>query len=94
MSSTRLFAAAGLFAWLTATVLGQEPASPPAPASPPPASRGAAPPAPPPGAGQRGGASPAAPPADGSQPSQASEDEFIPTEELAPDAAVTFPVDI
>ncbi len=36
----------------------------------------------------------ATPPPGGAAPRRVEDDEFIPTEELAPDAAVTFPVDI
>lgn len=45
-------------------------------------------PPPPPAAEPQAEAPPAA------ERPEASDDEFIPTEELAPDAAVTFPVDI
>jgi hypothetical protein len=46
---------------------------------------------PPPAESERENASPEAPPpnTDG-----ASEDEFIPTEELPPDSAINFPIDI
>jgi len=71
----------------TAASLGQDNAPPaPAPAArPPPAAT------PPPAAGQQADGA-AAPPA--AQRPTVEDDEFIPTEELAPDAAVTFPVDI
>jgi hypothetical protein len=73
-----------LLALLCAAVsLAQEGAAPAPPATPPRA------PAPTP-AGN--GAEPDAPPAD--QRPEVENDEFIPTEELQPDAAVTFPVDI
>ena len=65
-------------AMLTASSLGQEPATPPAPRPAPPAEE----------------REQAPPPADRGEASNASEDEFVPTEELQPDAAVTFPVDI
>jgi len=58
--------------------LAQENAAPPTPPAPAPAS--------PPAAGAE--APPAKPPPAG------SDDEFIPTEELSADEAVTFPVDI
>jgi hypothetical protein len=72
----------------TAASLGQDNAPPtPAPAArPPPAAT------PPPAAGQQADGAAAAPPA--AQRPTVEDDEFIPTEELAPDAAVTFPVDI
>lgn len=88
MRSMRLAAVAmALGTWLAAS-LGQQgppPAERPAPAAPP-ANR----PAP---------ATPPAPaPAEESEPEAESAEEpeevFIPTEELQPDAAVTFPVDI
>ena len=56
---------------------------------PAPHARAAAPPAPPKPRRRAGRSPPAAP----SGPS-VNDDEFIPTEELAPDAAITFPVDI
>jgi len=63
----------------TAASLGQEGATPPpAPAPPPQAERD-----------QNDEAPPAA-----AQRPEVDDDEFIPTEELQPDAAVTFPVDI
>jgi hypothetical protein len=68
----------------TTASLGQD--APPAPAArPPPAAT------PPPPAGQEadGVAAPRA-----AERPEVDDDEFIPTEELAPDAAVTFPVDI
>jgi hypothetical protein len=69
---------------------GAPPAGTPPPASTPPASTppaGRPPPATPP---------PATSPADEAEPASPEEDAdvFIPTEELQPDAAVTFPVDI
>jgi hypothetical protein len=69
----------------TVASLGQE-SAPPAPAARPPAPSAASPPA----AGQQpeGAETPPA------QRPEVDDDEFIPTEELAPDAAVTFPVDI
>jgi hypothetical protein len=85
-----------LAAWCAGSA-AQQPVAPPAgtpptstpPARPPPASTpqsGAQPPATPP-AQQKEGEKPQA-------ASDQAEDEFIPTEELQPDAAVTFPVDI
>ena len=67
-----------------AASLAQEGASPTPPATPPRAPAPAAP-----GSGEQPGAEP---PAD--QRPEVKDDEFIPTEELQPDAAVTFPVDI
>jgi hypothetical protein len=63
----------------TAASVGQENA-PPRPAPAPPAEAEAEPEAP--------------PPAERPERPDVADDEFIPTEELAPDAAVTFPVDI
>ena len=80
--------AAALAVWLAGSFAQQAPpAAGTPPAGTPPASR--PPPATP----------PAAPPAKDDEaakaPSdEAAEEEFIPTEELAPDAAITFPVDI
>jgi hypothetical protein len=72
-----------LLALLAAAVsLAQEGAAPAPPATPPRA------PAPAP-AGDDADAPPAA-----DQRPEVENDEFIPTEELQPDAAVTFPVDI
>ena len=77
----RLLLAAAVSGWLAAASPGQEPAPP---ASPPATPRAPAeaererPPAETPPGNTEG----------------ASEDEFIPTEELQPDAAITFPVDI
>jgi len=87
MSRTqRLLLAATLSAWLVAAAPGQEPAQPPAP-------RPAAPPTtrPPPAATERESPPAETPPqnTDG-----ASEEEFIPTEELPPDSAINFPIDI
>jgi hypothetical protein len=83
-SAQRLFLASALLTWLAAASPGQEPAAPPAI---PPATR----PAPPPAEAERESPPPETPPGntDG-----ASEDEFIPTEELPPDSAINFPVDI
>ena len=89
--------AALLAAWLAGSV-AQQPGTPPAGA--PPAST-----SPPPASTPRPSTpQPAAPPAqeqDDEKPPAAGDDEdddeedvFIPTEELQPDAAVTFPVDI
>jgi hypothetical protein len=68
----------------TAASLGQDGAPPAPPARPPPA-------APPPAAGPEADGA-AAPPA--AERRDVEDDEFVPTEELAPDSAVTFPVDI
>jgi hypothetical protein len=82
----RWLVASALAVWLVVALPAQEPAAPPAP---PPA----APPVvrPPPAESERENASPETPPpnTDG-----ASEDEFIPTEELPPDSAINFPIDI
>jgi hypothetical protein len=72
-----------LLAW-SAVSFGQQQGAPPP--EPPPAPRTETP-APP--AAEREEATP--PPRDGGN---ADEREFIPTEELAPDAAITFPVNI
>lgn len=71
--------------WAAAS-LGQENAPPPAPEAPPPAAQ---PPSP---ATTEPEEKSEAPPAGERQ--EVEDDEFVPTEELAPDAAVTFPVDI
>jgi hypothetical protein len=77
-----------LLAW-SAGSFGQQQGAPPA-AQPPPAPRTETP-APPP-AGEREQAP--TPPREGEAADDADEREFIPTEELAPDAAITFPVNI
>ena len=80
-----------LAAWWAGSV-AQQPGTPP-PAGTPPAT-------PPASTPQAGAPRPAAPPEQekaGEKPQEASdeaEDEFVPTEELQPDAAITFPVDI
>jgi hypothetical protein len=77
----RLLVAAAVSGWLASASPGQEPAPPAAPPATPrePAqAEREAPPAEKPPGNTEG----------------ASEDEFIPTEELQPDAAITFPVDI
>ena len=86
-----------LAAWWAGSV-AQQPGAPPAgtpPASTPPARP---PPASAPQSSTPRPATPAAEqPKEGEKPPAAgddAEDEFIPTEELQPDAAVTFPVDI
>ena len=82
--------AALLAAWLAGSVAQQQAAPP---ASTPPAR-------PPASTPQPSTPRPAAPPEqeqEGEKPQAASDDaeeEFIPTEELQPDAAITFPVDI
>jgi hypothetical protein len=85
--------AALLAAWLAASVAQQQ-GTPPA-GTPPPSTPPAQPPASTP---QPSTPRPAAPPEqEGEKPQAASDDaeeEFIPTEELQPDAAITFPVDI
>jgi hypothetical protein len=87
--------AALLAAWLAGSVAQQQgapPAGTPSPSTPP-----ARPPASTP---QPTAPRPAAPPEqekEGEKPAAAADDaeeEFTPTEELQPDAAVTFPVDI
>jgi hypothetical protein len=76
-------------AWLAGSVAQQQgapPAGTPPSSTPPPAST------PPPSTPR-----PGAPPAQGqddARPPAADDDVFVPTEELQPDAAVTFPVDI
>jgi len=87
MNRSRFFALAlGLLC--AAVSLGQDNAAPP-PATQPPANPPAAQPPPAPGKPDEKQAE--TPPA-AERP--AVDDEFIPTEELNPDAAVTFPVDI
>jgi hypothetical protein len=85
MRSLKLAAAVALAAWLGGSFAqqGTPPAPPPA-NRPPPATP--APPAPPPE--QDENEAPRAPQA------EEPDDVFVPTEELQPDAAVTFPVDI
>jgi hypothetical protein len=79
-----------LLALLCAAVsLAQEGAAPPRPATPPATSP--TPPAPP--AEPQRDADAETPPAAAERP-EVNDEEFIPTEELQPDAAVTFPVDI
>ena len=94
-SAKRLLTAFGLMAWLTASSLGQESTRPNPPGSTPtptPAPTAPTTPAARPPAADSNKTPPAAQaPADSSN---ASSEEFIPTEELAPDAAITFPVDI
>jgi predicted lipid-binding transport protein (Tim44 family) len=87
-----------LLAW-SAVSVGQQPTSPQPPAGAAPPAASAERPAPPPAAGadrpspqpaDRGAGTP--PPA--AAPGKVDEGEFVPSEELAPDAAITFPVDI
>ena len=69
-------------------LIAQENAEPPPPAASPPVA--APPPAAPAPAGEtQSEAAPTAPPR-----APVNDDEFIPTQELLPDQAVTFPVDI
>jgi hypothetical protein len=76
-----------LLAVLCAAVsLAQEGAAPP-PSPPPPAT-------PPAGAPDSDNDDEAEPPKAADERPEVEDDEFIPTEELQPDAAVTFPVDI
>jgi hypothetical protein len=83
----KLLIAFGLMAWLAASSLGQEPARQTPPATAPAPAPAARPPA--------ADANKTPPAADAPEDaSKASNEEFIPTEELAPDAAITFPVDI
>ena len=90
-----------LAAWWIGSA-AQQPGTPPAGAPPTSTPPARTPPAstPPATTPQPGAQRPATPPAqekEGEKPEGASdqaEDEFIPTEELQPDAAVTFPVDI
>ena len=84
MRALQVAAAIGLGAWLAGSFAqqGSPPAQPPPPATRP------APPATP---------RPAPPEAEEDEPApagEAADDVFVPTEELLPDAAVTFPVDI
>ena len=79
MKRSKLFAL--LLPMLCAAALGQDNAAPP-----PPAQR------PPPPAADAPGEQAETPPAP--ERPEVDDDEFIPTEELNPDAAVTFPVDI
>lgn len=85
-----------LAAWWAGSA-AQQPGAPPAgtpPASTPPART---PPASAPQSSTPRPATPAEQPKEGEKPPAAgddAEDEFVPTEELQPDAAVTFPVDI
>jgi hypothetical protein len=92
----RLVAAAiALAAWLAGSVAQQQ-GAPPAGTSPPSTPPARTPPAgtPPPSAPQPA-ASPDEEKDDAQKPADdADEQDFIPTEELQPDAAVTFPVDI
>lgn len=75
-----------------AASLAQDGAAPPQPAATPPPRPAATPaPAEPPAEAPRDGGAEAGPPAE--RP-DVNDEEFIPTEELAPDAAVTFPVNI
>ena len=94
--------ALALAAWLAGSVAQQgspPPGAPPA-GTPPAGTR--TPPAstPRPATPQPATPQPATPPADDTKPetpadaSDATEEDFIPTEELQPDAAITFPVDI
>jgi len=73
-----------LLAW-SAVSPGQQPVAPPSREPAPPAEA----PAPAPPAAEREAPTPPPGPA-----GNADEREFIPTEELAPDAAITFPVNI
>ena len=73
-----------LLAW-SAVSLGQQQGDPPAPRQPEPRAEA---PAPPPAAEPEAATPPREP------AGNADEREFIPTEELAPDAAITFPVNI
>ena len=82
MNIARNLSTALLTLMCAAVSLAQEGASPSPPATPP------RPPAP-----ADGGERAEAPPAADERP-EVEDDEFIPTEELQPDAAVTFPVDI
>jgi hypothetical protein len=83
---TNVLKALALLAWSAAS-LGQQQGTPPAPQQPAPRTEAPAPAAP-----------PAAEPETTAPPREAAgnadEGEFIPTEELAPDAAITFPVNI
>jgi hypothetical protein len=94
MNTIRTAALAAALALVSASSLGQESAAPspaaPSPAAPSPA---AAPPpvaSPPPAAAQS--TSPPPPPKE--ERGVVKGDEFIPTQEISADEAVTFPVDI
>jgi len=93
--------ALALAAWLASSAAQQ--GSPPAgvpPAGTPPAGTPPATGTPPARTPPASTPKPATPPADDAKPdtpadaSDATEEDFIPTEELQPDAAITFPVDI
>lgn len=73
--------ALALLAW-SAVSLGQQQGAPPAPQQPEPRAEAPAPPPAPEREAPREAAD------------DADEGEFIPTEELAPDSAITFPVNI
>jgi hypothetical protein len=85
--------ALALAAWLAGSFAQQTPpaGTPPATGTPP---AGTPQPSTPPASTPR----PAAPPEEKDQPSapsdEAADEVFVPTEELQPDAAITFPVDI
>jgi hypothetical protein len=85
--------ALALLAW-SAVSVGQQPTpTPPAAgAETPPPAAGAERPSPPPPGREAGTPPPATPPSEAS--GDADEREFAPSEELPPDAAVTFPVNI
>jgi hypothetical protein len=96
--------ALALVAWLAGSVAQQGPPPAGAPPGTPPAGTPPAgtPPArtPPASTPPASTPQPATPPADDAKPdtpadaSDATEEDFIPTEELQPDAAITFPIDI
>src|SRR5262245_30047593 len=100
MRGLRLVASGvALAAWLAGSA-AQQPGAPPAGTPPPTTPPAGAPPARPPPAStpQPSTPQPATPPEEEKKdPEQAAadaEEDFTPTEELQPDAAVTFPVDI
>jgi hypothetical protein len=86
----KLLLASAVSVWVVTATPGQQPAPP---ATPPATTPRATPPAtrPPPAAAERDRSPAEAPKADSEG---ASEEEVIPTEELPPDSAINFPVDI
>jgi hypothetical protein len=86
MNSAAKWPTALLALFCAAAALAQEGVAPP-PSTPPPAR-------PPAGAPNSDNDEKAEPPKAADDRPEVEDDEFIPTEELQPDAAVTFPVDI
>jgi hypothetical protein len=92
--------AVALAAWLASSGAqqGQPPAASPPPRTPP---AGTPPSSAPPASAPPASTPPASPPAaetekegEAKQPADVENEVFVPTEELQPDAAITFPVDI